>query len=113
MFIVVGFIQDEVFFFSLIIFTSNYLYFTERQTERQSERETETETEIERQRETEIDRDRERQRERDREIERDRERQRDRDTLHRQPGVAATHPDFWKDENLVTSFTVSGHWYLN
>ena len=46
---IVGFLQDEVFFFSLIIFTSNYLYFTERQTERQSERETETETEIERQ----------------------------------------------------------------
>ena len=32
---IVGFIQEEVFFFSLIIFTSNHLYITERQTERQ------------------------------------------------------------------------------
>ena len=47
-FFIVGFIQDEVFFFSLIIFTSNYLYFTERQTERQSERETETERQTDR-----------------------------------------------------------------
>ena len=33
---IVGFIQDEVFFFSLIIFTSNYLYLTERQTDRET-----------------------------------------------------------------------------
>ena len=32
---IVGFIQDEVFFFTLIIFTSNYLYLTERQSEKQ------------------------------------------------------------------------------
>ena len=36
-FFIVGFIQEEVFFFSLIIFTSNYVYLTERQTERQVE----------------------------------------------------------------------------
>ena len=34
-FFIVVFIQDEVFFFSLIIFTSNYLYLTERQSEKQ------------------------------------------------------------------------------
>ena len=63
-FFIVGFIQDEVFFFSLIIFTSNYLYLTERQTERQSERETEIERQTERQseRETEIERQRHRHR---------------------------------------------------
>ena len=33
-FFIVVFIQDEVFFFSLIIFTSNYLHFTERQRDR-------------------------------------------------------------------------------
>ena len=66
LFIVVGFIQDEVFFFSLIIFTSNYLYFTERQTERQSERETETERQTDRQRDSEKDIDRQRDRETDR-----------------------------------------------
>ena len=33
-FCIVVFIQDEVFFFSLIIFTSNYLHFTERQRDR-------------------------------------------------------------------------------
>ena len=37
-FFIVVFIQDEVFFFSLIIFTSNYLYFTERQRHRQRHR---------------------------------------------------------------------------
>ena len=51
-FFIVVFIQDEVFFFSLIIFTSNYLYFTERQTERQSERETEIERQRHRHRQT-------------------------------------------------------------
>ena len=46
-FFIVVFIQDEVFFFSLIIFTSNYLYFTERQTERQRDRETDRQTDRE------------------------------------------------------------------
>ena len=46
-FFIVVFIQDEVFFFSLIIFTSNYLYLTERQTERQGDRETDRQTDRE------------------------------------------------------------------
>ena len=33
---IVGFLKDEVFLFSLIIFTSNYLYLTERQTDRET-----------------------------------------------------------------------------
>jgi hypothetical protein len=41
------FFKDEVFFFSLIIFTSNYLYLTERQTERQGDRETDRQTDRE------------------------------------------------------------------
>ena len=35
-FFIVGFIQEEVFFFSLIIFTSKYLYLTERETDRET-----------------------------------------------------------------------------
>ena len=45
-FFIVGFIQDEVFFFSLIIFTSNYLYLTERQTDRETGRQRDRQTEI-------------------------------------------------------------------
>ena len=44
---IVGFLQDEVFFFSLIIFTSKYLYLTERQTDRETVRETDRQTDRE------------------------------------------------------------------
>ena len=44
---IVGFLQDEVFFFSLIIFTSKYLYLTERQTDRETDRETDRQTDRE------------------------------------------------------------------